>query len=62
MKHTVNDAYPHPDQNTDYLEIPTMAEAVERARRALLDEHASMFTRRNAAFDLLLALEGLGDA
>lgn len=58
---TVNPALPHPDQDSDNVPLPTLQEAVDFARKVLNDEKADMFTRRRAAFDLLLALENLED-
>ena len=62
MSHfTMNPAFPHPDQDPDTVPLPTLMEAVDFARKVLRDEKADMFTRRRAAFDLLLALENLED-
>ena len=54
---TVNPAFPHPDQDSDDAPVPTMAEAIEFARKVLKDPNADAFTRQRAAFDLLLAFE-----
>jgi hypothetical protein len=58
---TVNPAFPHPDQDSDNVPLPTLQEAVDFARKVLHNERADMFTRRRAAFDLLLALENHED-
>lgn len=55
--HTADPAFPHPDQDTDNVPPPTLAEAVSLARKVLNDEKANMWIRRQAAFDLLLAME-----
>lgn len=54
---TVNPAFPHPDQDPDDAPLPTMAGAIEFARKVLKDPNADAFTRQRAAFDLLLAFE-----
>lgn len=57
VRFTVNPAFPHPDQNSDDAPVPTMAEAIEFARKVLKDPNADAFIRQRAAFDLLLAFE-----
>ncbi|CAB5224315.1 hypothetical protein UFOVP393_54 [uncultured Caudovirales phage] len=58
---TVNPALPHPDTDGEGP-LPTLSEAVDFARKVLNNENANMFTRRQAAFDLLLAFENHKDA
>lgn len=57
MMFTVNPAFPHPDQDPDTVPLPTLLEAVDFARKVLNNEHADMWLRRRAAFDLLLAYD-----
>lgn len=57
MNYTTNPAFPHPDQDPDTIPPPTLAEAIEYARKVLLDEKAEMYIRRRAAGDLIWALE-----
>jgi hypothetical protein len=61
MNHfTVNPALPHPDTDGE-PPIPTLLEAVDFARKVLNNEHADMWLRRRAAFDLLLAYDNHED-
>jgi hypothetical protein len=57
MMFTQNPAFPHPDQDPDTVPLPTLLEAVDFARKVLNNEHADMWLRRRAAFDLLLAYD-----
>lgn len=57
VRFTQNPAFPHPDQEPDDAPLPTMAEAIEFARKVLKDPNADLFARQRAAFDLQLAFE-----
>ena len=61
MMFTQNPAFPHPDQDPDTVPLPTLLEAVDFARKVLNNEHADMWLRRRAAFDLLLAYDNHKD-
>ena len=43
------------------MPLPTLLEAVDFARKVLNNEHADMWLRRRAAFDLLLAYDNHKD-
>ena len=49
--------YTSPQPSKPHAPLPTMAEAIEFARKVLKDPNADAFTRQRAAFDLLLAFE-----
>lgn len=53
--HTMNPAFPHPDQPDQ--DAPTLEQAIETALEILRKEGADMYSRRSAAFDLMDAFE-----
>lgn len=50
--HTVNPAYPHPDQDPDNVPPMPLSEAIEWAIKVLRDPTADMWLRRKAADEL----------
>lgn len=54
--HTVNAAYPHPDDDSEPSPLP-LAEAIYQAARVLNDPTADRWTRTKASDELIYSFE-----